>query len=393
MQLLIKNALIPQNNNIFLKGHICIDQGKIKALWYNENASAFAESCVKKETIDADGSIVSAGFIDTHNHGGNGYGYDCEKAEWENIEHRLLSVGVTSVLPTLESSSLDDTFKFFDKIQAIAKNNDSKKVEIAGIHLEGPYLSKTKKGMHQEKFIRPASKKEVKSIMEKAGGLLKVISLAPEIKENMNVIETLAAAGVSVSIAHTEADYDTAMTAFSAGANRVTHTFNAMPVLNQRYQGIVTAAWQHGAFMELIADNHHVSPTIMKMFLSATDPDTIILVSDNNECSGLPDGSYIVHKRNLIVAEGQLRIKSGILAGSVIGLNQCAHNIAYCGFSAWTALKMASENPARSIGIFDRKGSIAIGKDADLVILDGKFNVLFTIKSGQIVYRAENKRE
>jgi N-acetylglucosamine-6-phosphate deacetylase len=347
---------------------------------------------VKAETIDADGFIVSSGFIDTHNHGGNGYGYDCEKADWEKIEHRLLSVGVTSVLPTWESSSLDDTFKFFDKIKAIEKDNDSNKVEVAGVHLEGPYLNKIKKGMHQEKFIRPANKKEVKSILEKADGLLKVISLAPEIKENMDVIETLTAAGVSVSIAHTEADYDTAMTAFSAGANRVTHTFNAMPVLNQRYKGMVTAAWQYGAFMELIADNHHVSPTIMKMFLSATDPDKIVLVSDNNECSGLPDGSYIVHKRNLIVADGQLRIKSGTLAGSVIGLNQCACNITYCGFNAWSALKMASENPARSIGIFDRKGSIAVGKDADIVILDGQFNVLFTIKSGQIVYRAETKQ-
>jgi N-acetylglucosamine-6-phosphate deacetylase len=208
----------------------------------------------------------------------------------------------------------------------------------------------------------------------------------------MAVVETLAAAGGSVSVAHTEADYDVAMTAFSAGANRVTHTFNAMPALNQRYKGIVTAAWQHGAFMELIADNHHVSPTIMKMFVSATNPDKIVLVSDNNECSGLPEGSYIVHNRRLLVADGCLKIKSGVLAGSIIGLNQCAYNITRCGFSAWAALKMASENPARSIGIFDRKGSIAVGKDADLVILDGQFNVLSTIKSGQIVYRSREKR-
>jgi len=392
MQLLIKNALIPQPNSIFLKGHIGIDQGKIKALWYNETIPDYAKSCGSVEIIDADGSIVSSGFIDTHNHGGNGYGYDCEQAEWEKIEQRLLSAGVTTVLPTWESSSLDETFTFFDKIQTIAKNNNFNKVEIAGIHLEGPYLNSDRKGMHQEKFIRPASKKEVTSILEKAGSLLKVISLAPEIKENMAVIETLAAAGVSVAIAHTEADYDTAMTAFSAGANRVTHTFNAMPALNQRYKGIVTAAWQHGAFMELIADNHHVSPTIMKMFLSAADPCKVLLVSDNNECSGLPEGSYTVHDRHLIVTKENLRIESGVLAGSVVGLNQCVHNITNCGFSAWTALKMASENPARSIGIFDRKGSIAEGKDADLVILDGQFNVLLTIKAGQIVYRANIKK-
>jgi N-acetylglucosamine-6-phosphate deacetylase len=139
--------------------------------------------------------------------------------------------------------------------------------------------------------------------------------------------------------------------------------------------------------MELIADNHHVSPTIMKMFVSAADHGKIVLVSDNNECSGLPEGSYTVHGRQLIVTEDQLKSESGVLAGSVAGLNQCAHNITRCGFDAWTALKMASENPARSIGIFDRKGSIAEGKDADLVILDGQFNILATIKSGRIVYK------
>jgi N-acetylglucosamine-6-phosphate deacetylase len=246
--------------------------------------------------------------------------------------------------------------------------------------------------MHQEEFIRSASIEEAKLILERTGSFLKVISVAPEISENMAVIETFAAAGVSVSVAHTEADYDTALNAFSAGANRVTHTFNAMPALNQRYQGIITAAWQHGAFMELIADNHHVSPTIMKMFVSATDPDKIVLVSDNNECSGLPEGSYTVHGRHLIVTEGQLKGESGVLAGSIVGLNQCAHNITRCGFSAWAALKMASENPARSIGIFDRKGSITEGKDADLVMLDGQFNVLATIKSGRIVYRSKGKQ-
>jgi N-acetylglucosamine-6-phosphate deacetylase len=242
--------------------------------------------------------------------------------------------------------------------------------------------------MHQEKFIRPACKDEIKVILEKAGGLIKVWSLAPEIEENMAVIETLAAAGVSVSIAHTEADYETALAAFSAGADRVTHTFNAMPVLNQRYKGIVTAAWQHGAFMELIADGHHISPTIIKMFVSASDPGKIVLVSDNNECSGLPDGSYTVHNRQLTVAGGQLRTESGGLAGGVAGLNQCALTLTRCGIPAGTALKMASENPARAVGLFDRKGSIDVGKDADLAILDGQFEAMMTIKGGQIVYRS-----
>ena len=385
MQLLIKNGLILQNNGIFLLGHIGIDEGKIAALWYDEVPALYANVPV----INADNYYVSPGFIDTHNHGGNGFGFDCEEAGWEKLESRLSSVGVTSVLATLESSTIDKTLKFIDRIHALTEKNDSNRVEVAGIHLEGPYLNSARKGMHQEKYIRPACKEEIKRILEKAGGLIKVWSLSPEIKENMDVIKTLADAGVSVSIAHTEADYNIAMAAFSAGANRVTHTFNAMPPLNQRYRGIVTAAWQHGAFMELIADGYHISPTIIKMFAAASDPDKIVLVSDNNECSGLPIGSYTVHDRQLIVADGYLKGESGVIAGGVAGLNQCAFTMTRCGISAGTALKMASENPARSIGIFDRKGSISTGKDADLVILNGQFEVMITIKAGRIIYRSE----
>jgi N-acetylglucosamine-6-phosphate deacetylase len=216
-----------------------------------------------------------------------------------------------------------------------------------------------------------------------------VLTLAPDIKENMALIETLTDAGVSVSIAHTEAGYDTAMSAFSAGANRVTHTFNTIPEINHRYEGIITAAWQHGVFMELIADGMHVSPTICKMFIAATDHDKIVLVSDNCEFSGLPDGTYTQDGHSVIIADEQMKSDKGVLAGSLLTLNKCALNLTHWGFSAGTALKMASENPARSIGIFDRKGSITRGKDADIAIMDGQFNVMLTIKGGQIVYRSD----
>jgi N-acetylglucosamine-6-phosphate deacetylase len=386
MQLLIKNGLILQNNGIFLKGHIGIDRGKIAALWYN----GLPPLC--ENEIDAEHYLISPGFIDTHNHGGNGFGYDCTEAEWEKMAERLASAGVTSVLPTLESSNAAETLAFIDNVIALAKNNNINKVAIAGIHLEGPYLNTKRKGMHQEQYIRPADNDEIKRILERADGLIRIWSIAPEVEGNMAAIKTLADAGISVSVAHTEADYPTAMTAFAAGANRVTHTFNAMPALHQRYQGIVTAAWQHGAFLELIADGHHVSPTIIKMLVAASDPGKVVLVSDNNECSGLPDGSYTVRNRQLIVVEGQLKDESGTLAGTVVGLNQCALTLTHCGISTGAALKMASENPARSIGIFDRKGSIAAGKDADLVLLNGQFDVMMTIKAGQIVYRYPTAR-
>jgi len=382
MQLIVKNGLVLQSNGTFLKGHIGIDQGKIAALWYGEIPTLYA----KTEQIDAEPYLVCPGFVDTHIHGGMGFDFSYEKPGWEKLQERLASNGVTSILATVSSRSPDETLKFIDRIAVMARENDTNRVNIAGIHMEGPYLNKKKKGIHVEEYIRPGDTGEAGRILERAGGLVRLWAVAPDFEENIAVIKFLAAAGVSVAVAHTEADYDTAMAAFSAGANRVTHTFNAMPLISHRYTGIVTAAWQHGAFMELIADGQHVSPTIAKMFIAAADPGKIILVSDNNEFSGLPDGNYIQDNRSIIIAGKQMKTEFGVLAGSLITVNQAALNLTYWGFPAGAALRMASENPARAVGIYDRKGSITPGKDADLVILDGQFQAKKTIKGGKIVY-------
>ena len=383
MQLLIKNGLIMQNNGLFLRGNIAAEKGKIAAISYNVKTPSGESG----EVLDAEGFMVCPGFIDTHNHGGSGFGYNGEENEWVKIQERLSSTGVTSLTPTWESATPDDTLKFIDRIKALMKKNESANVDIVGIHLEGPYINAGRKGMHQERFIRIASEEEIKKILDRAEGIVKIWAMAPEIKDNMDFIKTMADAGVSVSVAHTEADYDTALSAFSNGATRVTHTFNTMPALHQRYEGIVTAAWQYGAFMELIADGHHISPTIIRMFVAASDPGKIVLVTDNNECSGLPPGKYIIHGRPLFVEGTQLKCETGVLAGSIAGLNQCALTVTRCGFSAGAAIKMASENPARSVGVFDRKGSIENGKDADLVIINGQFEVIATIKGGRVVFK------
>ena len=383
MDLLIKNGFVLQSNGSFLRGHIGIDRGKIAALWYSGNPS----SCVCDSEIDAGDYFVSPGLIDTHIHGGNGFNFSLEGGSgWEKLEERLTSTGVTSVLPTGTSLPPDETLKFIDRIAALKEKNDSNRVEILGAQMEGPYINKNKKGAHLEEYIRPADPVEIERILDR--GLVRIWAMAPEIEENMAAVKIIAAAGVSVSLAHTDADYNAAMNAFSAGANRVTHTFNAMPPLNQRYQGIVTAAWQHGAFMELIADGHHVSQTIMKMFVAATDPGKIVLVSDNNEFSGFKEGTYFRNNRRLTIEDGQLKTESGSLAGSIAGLNQIALNLTRCGFSPAAALRTVTENPARSAGVFERKGSIALGKDADIVILDARFEPVITIKAGRIVYES-----
>ena len=385
MQLLIKNGLILQGNGTFLKGHIGIDKGKIAALWYGGLPPLFTDA----PSINAESYLVSPGLIDTHMHGGVGFNFNSETAGWEKLEKRLSSAGVTSVLATGESRPPEEILAFIGRARSLAAKNDTNLVDIIGIHQEGPYLNKNKKGCHWEECIRPASKEEIAGILEAARGLIKVWTLAPEISENMAAIETIASAGVSVSIAHTEADYPAAMAAFSAGAGRVTHTFNAMPVINHRYEGIISAAWQHSAFMELIADTLHVSPTIMKMFISATDPGRIVLVSDNNELSGMADGEYNQNNHRYIIKNGQIRTADGSLSGSYSTLNRYALNLTRCGYSAAAALKTVTENPALSIGAFERKGSIALGKDADIVIFDGQFEAMLTIKGGRVVYQSE----
>ena len=384
MQLVIKNGLILQSNGTFLKGHIGIDQGKIAGLSYGA-PPLYANT----PHVDAEGFLVCPGLIDTHIHGGNTFNFTIESNGWGKMEERLSPCGVTSILATGTSLPLDETLNFIDRAAALVKKNETNQVEILGIYMEGPYINKSKKGAHLEEYIRPADKGEAAKLIERAGGLVKVWALAPEIKENLAIIETLAGAGIQVSLAHTEANYDDAMVAFSAGANRLTHTFNAMPPLSQRYEGIISAAWQHGAFMELIADGQHVSPTIAKMFVAASDAGKIVLMSDNNEFSGLPDGYYLRNGRHLTLAGGQLKTESGSLAGSVAGLNKCALNLTRWGFPVETALNMATANPARSIGVFDRKGSLALGKDADIVVLDGQFDAMLTVKGGRAVFRSD----
>jgi len=385
MQLLIKNGLLLQSSGSFLQGHIGIDSGKIAALWYGALPPLYANT----PSIDAKGFIVSPGLVDTHMHGGEGFNFNDEMAPWEILEKRLSSAGVTSVLATGESRTTEGILAFIGRVISLAAKNNANPVDIVGIHQEGPYINKSRKGCHWEECIRLADKKEIREILDAAGGFLKVWTLAPEFAENMAAIETMASSGVSVSIAHTEADYQTAVKAFRAGANRVTHTFNTMPVINHRYEGIISAAWEHKAFMELIADGLHVSPTIMRMFISATDPQRIVLVSDNNELSGMPAGEYLNNGHRYIIKDAQIRTADGNLSGSYSPLNRYAFNLTRSGYTAAAALITVTENPAKSIGIFDRKGSFYEGKDADIVIFDEQFEAMLTIKSGRIVYKAE----
>jgi len=387
MQIIVKNGLILQKNGTFLKGHIGIDKDKIAALWYDDAPISEAGTT----EVDAEAYLVSPGLIDTHVHGGNTFTFsNSGEGAWEKMEDRLVSTGVTSILATGTSLPHDETLDFIDRTRALAEKNNTNRVEILGIYMEGPYINKNKKGAHLEEHVRVACMEEADQILEHSGGLVKVWALAPEIKENMALAKILAARGISVSLAHTDADYETALAAFSAGANRVTHTFNAIPTISHRYTGIITAAWQHGAYMELIADGHHVSPTIAKMFIAASDPGKIVLITDNNEFAGLPDGNYLRGSQRLIVEKGQMKTESGSLAGSIAGLNKCALNLTRWGYSAGSALKTVTENPSCSVGAFDRKGSIALGKDADIAILDGDFNVMMTIKAGRIVYRSDH---
>jgi len=392
MQLIVKNGQVLQSNGTFKKGHIGIDEGKIAALWYDEEPPADKSI----PNINAEGLLVSPGLIDTHTHGGNTCSF-CfstfnspgEQSSWEKMQRRLSSIGVTSILATGTSLPPEETLNFVDSAAALSLKNKVNQVEVLGIYMEGPYISKARKGAHREEYIRNASKDEVRKILERAGGLIKVWALAPEIRENLDLAENLAASGISVSIAHSDASYDEALAAFHKGVNRVTHTFNGMPPISHRYEGIITAAMQQGAFMELIADGHHVSPMIVRMFISASDPGKIVLVSDNNEFAGLPDGNYDQGKSKLTVAQGQIKTEAGGLAGSIACLNKCVHNLTHWGFSAADALKMATENPARSIGVFNRKGSISMEKDADIVIWNSQFEAMMTIKAGRIVHKHE----
>jgi len=347
--------------------------------------------------IDAAGCIVAPGFIDTHVHGGGGHNFmEATEEAYSAISDHMVSGGVTSCLATTTSASDVDLLQALEFAAGKSHQPALNQVEILGIHMEGPYLNPSHRGVHIAEQVRQASLSELERIDSAAQSTLKVVTLAPEISTGLEASRFFVERGVSVSIGHTGASYEEAKLALANGACRGTHVFNAMPPIHHRSPGPIPALIEdQNAMLEFIVDGHHIHPVVIKLALREIGSSRGILITDSTDVAGLGDGLFTRWEgTEVCIANGQSRTSSGSLAGSILRMDQGVKNLVeLVGLSVEQALLMASENAAKSIGVFDRKGSLSPGKDADIVVLNEDLSIRFTMISGRIVYSGQENFE
>ena len=313
---------------------------------------------INENGIDLKGQTVIPGLIDIHTHGAMGV----DTMDGENIDkisEYLLKNGVTSWLPTTMTMNFADIKRVTDEIP------DTKGAKILGYHLEGPYVSLKYKGAQNKKYIKNPDIAEFETLKN-----IKMITLAPELTGSMEFIKNCKAV---VSIGHTDCDYETAVKAIKNGAKCLTHTFNAMTPFHHRNAGPIGAAIDENIYVQVICDGLHLHKSIITMLYRTFGADRMILISDSMRAAGLPDGEYEFGGQMIDVKNGIARTKDGALAGSTSNLMDCVKKAIELGIPKEDAIKMASETPARLLGI--KKGKIEVGYDADFVVVDNKMNI------------------
>jgi len=337
------------------------------------------------ELVDYGESLIAPGFIDIHVHGMAGYDImDTDPESIHKISRHLATKGVTGFLATLQTSSYKEIIKTLKHVS----ETETTGAKLLGSHLEGPYISPAKIGAQRQNLREPITN-ELDDLLWAANGSLRLVTLAPEVQGGLVAVKYLVGHGVLVSAGHTDATYDEAKQAFDAGVQLLGHCWNGMRELHHREPGIIGAGlMDERVLVELIADCHHVHPAVLGLTVKLKGPDRVILVSDSIKPAGLESGKHVIDSRVYFVVDGLVKLESGVIAGSSIGLNDAVRNmVERVGVGITDAVQMASTTPASFLGL--NKGRLEMDYDADFVVLDKGFNVHETIVEGKTVYRAE----
>lgn len=340
------------------------------------------------ELVDFGDAILAPGFFDIHIHGGAGLDLmRADPADLPRLGKFLSSHGVTSYFPTTVAAPLDATYKALerlaDAIEAPA-NGDGVHARPLGIHLEGPFLSHKRRGVHPPEYLVTPTVEIFDHMWQAARGQVRMMTIAPEIPGALEVIAEAARRKVCVSIGHSDAEMPVAKEAVKAGANHATHTFNAMRPLDHRDPGIIGEVLSDDRITaDLIADGIHVSPEVVKVFLQAKGQERAVLITDAISATGMPDGRYQLGPIQVDVKDGKCT-SNGSLAGSVLTMDRAVRNVTK--FSNWTlrdAVRAATLNPAQAVGLSAKQGSLAPGSNADFVVMNPAGEVLKTIVAGR----------
>ncbi len=335
-----------------------------------------------EQTIEAAGLYAIPGLVDIHSHGAVGCDFcDGTHESIDAITRYEASRGVTAWCGTTMTFPEEKLASIMGCAAEHADADDA--AALVGINMEGPFISPEKVGAQNPAYVQRCDAEMFRRLQKAAGGKIKLVDIAPEEPGALEFIEEMRD-DVRISVAHTCADYDQAAKAFRCGAKHVTHLYNAMPGLHHRKPGVIPAALEARATPEIIADGVHIHPAMVRLAFSMFGAERMILISDSMEATGMPDGEYSLGGQAVTKRGSHATLHDGTLAGSATDLMGCMRVAATeMGLPLEAAVRAATENPARAVGVFDERGSLDAGKIADVVLLDANLDVAGVILRGR----------
>lgn len=379
--LLVHNASLVLPGGVIDRGWILVEDGRITGLAATAGAP---EPAVGPQTAmhDAGGRLVLPGFVDIHVHGGGGAAFSAGDAEQAVTAARFhLDHGTTTIMASTVTGELSDIEHHIGELSGLVQDG-----LLAGIHLEGPFISKARCGAHDPALLREPEPAVVKRLLRAGNGTVRMVTVAPELDHGLDAVRLLTEEGVIAAVGHTDATYAQTRTAIDLGAPVGTHVFNAMRPVHHREPGPVTALLeQEQVIGELVNDGLHVHPSVVSLMFAAAGAHRIALITDAMVAAGMGDGEYQLGPLTVQVRDGEARLAEGdSLAGSTLTMDVALRNaVKLAGVSLTDAAVSAALTPARALGLAGEIGSLEAGKRADLVVMDEDLRLVSVMRSGE----------
>ncbi|WP_370314430.1 N-acetylglucosamine-6-phosphate deacetylase [Guptibacillus hwajinpoensis] len=383
----IDHVTVYSEEQMIQNGYLKVDNGKIIEIGHTDERTIAGQE--KVYSFNESVSVLP-GMIDVHIHGVNGADtMDASTEALDTITKALPGEGTTSFLATTITQEAKAVERAIQNAgEYLMERQQPGHAEVLGIHLEGPFLNSKRAGAQPPLAMQRPDVDVFKAWNKLANNTIKLVTLAPEIEGGMELVRYLTERGIVASIGHSDATYEQVMEAVECGASHVTHLYNGMRGLHHREPGVAGAALLSKQLKtEVIADGYHVRPEMIKLAYFQKSDAGMILITDAMRAKCLKNGRYDLGGQDVEVKDGKALLDNGTLAGSVLKMKDALANIqAFTGCTLENAIKMASENPAKQLGVFDRKGSLAVGKDADFFLRSNDGEVMMTFCNGHLAY-------